>query len=43
MTELLVRFFIKTPDQTGDSSVREAYGILAGVVGIACNLILCAM
>lgn len=43
MTELLVRFFIKTPERVEDSSVREAYGILAGFVGIACNLILCAM
>jgi cation diffusion facilitator family transporter len=43
MTELLVRFFIKTPERTEDASVREAYGILAGVVGIACNLILCGM
>ncbi len=43
MTELLVRFFIKTPERTEDASVREAYGILAGIVGIACNLILCAM
>ncbi|MGN0799154.1 MAG: cation diffusion facilitator family transporter [Christensenellales bacterium] len=43
MTELLVRFFIKTPERVEDSSVREAYGILAGFVGIACNLLLCAM
>ncbi len=43
MTELLVRFFIKTPERTEDASVREAYGILAGIVGIACNLLLCAM
>lgn len=43
MTELLVRFFIKTPERVEDSSVREAYGILAGFVGIACNLILCAI
>lgn len=43
MTELLVRFFIKTPERTEDASVREAYGILAGIVGIACNLVLCAM
>ena len=43
MTELLVRFFIKTPERVEDSSVREPYGILAGFVGIACNLILCAM
>ena len=43
MTKLLVRFFIKTPERVEESSVREAYGILAGFVGIACNLILCAM
>ncbi len=43
MTELLVRFFIKTPEQTEHPSVREAYGILAGAVGVACNLVLGAL
>ncbi|MBE5785604.1 MAG: cation transporter [Clostridiales bacterium] len=43
MTKLLIRFFIKNPDNTGDASVREAYGILAGAVGIACNILLGAV
>ncbi len=43
MTKLLIRFFIKNPDNTDDPSVREAYGILAGAVGIACNILLGAV
>ena len=29
LTELLVKLFIKNPDQTGDHKVRTAYGNLA--------------
>ncbi len=43
MTKLLIRFFIKNPDNTAEPSVREAYGMLAGAVGIACNVILGAV
>lgn len=43
MTNLLIRFFIKDPENTRDPSVREAYGILAGAVGIACNIFLGAV
>lgn len=41
MTDILIRFFIKDPDNTEDPLVREAYGILAGAVGIITNLLLC--
>ncbi|MBR2675695.1 MAG: cation transporter [Solobacterium sp.] len=40
MTEWLIRHFIKNHEQTEKRSVRLAYGTLAGVVGIACNLML---
>lgn len=41
MTDLLVRLFIKNRDNTSDSAVRGAYGILASIVGIICNIMLC--
>ncbi len=40
MTELLVRKFIKNYEQTEEPQVRATYGMLAGLVGICCNLIL---
>lgn len=40
MTKLLIRLFVKDGDNAADSRVREAYGRLAGLVGIACNLLL---
>lgn len=40
MTEFLVRKFIKNYEQTEDAGVRAAYGMLAGLVGICCNLVL---
>ncbi len=43
MTELLVRLFIKNPDDTNDVKVRGRYGLLCGLVGIACNVILCSL
>ena len=36
MTELLIKLFIKE----GDENSRHKYGVMAGVVGIICNLIL---
>ena len=42
MTKLLFKLFIKRPESTKDPQVREAYGILAGCVGIVVNLVLCA-
>lgn len=42
MTALLVRLFVKNPEQVDDPGVRGAYGTMAGLVGILCNLILFA-
>ena len=41
MTELICRLFIKDKDPENPKS-REAYGTLAGAVGIALNFLLCA-
>ncbi len=43
MTELLARLFIKNSQDVKDNTVRKAYGTLGGIVGIICNLILCAL
>lgn len=43
MTNLLVKIFIKNYQQTSNCNVREAYGILASVVGIVCNIFLFAI
>ena len=43
MTNLLVRTFIRNPEYTEDAHVRAAYGKLAGVTGIVCNLFLFAV
>ena len=43
MSKLLIRLFIKTPDNVRETSVRESYGSLGGVVGIICNFILCTI
>ena len=40
MTELLVKKFIKDHENVEKMSVRTAYGVLASVVGIFCNVIL---
>lgn len=40
MTDFLVRHFIKDSDSVDDPDVRQKYGILGGVVGICCNLVL---
>lgn len=42
MTELLIRRFIKNGEDIHDPAVRAAYGKMAGIVGIVCNLFLCA-
>ena len=42
MTEFLVKRFVKDYERTEDAPVRTAYGVLAGAVGICCNLILFA-
>lgn len=42
MTGLLVRLFVKNYEQVEEPKVRGAYGTLAGLVGIVCNLVLFA-
>ena len=42
MTDLLVRIFVKNPQNTTQPAVRARYGQLAGWVGIVCNLLLAA-
>lgn len=41
MTQLLIRLFVRHPDDTKNAAVRTAYGNLASLVGMACNLLLC--
>ncbi|MBR5524818.1 MAG: cation transporter [Clostridia bacterium] len=41
MTKALCRIFIKDPENVKSPQVRLAYGRLAGVTGIVCNLLLC--
>lgn len=40
MTNLLIRLFIKDAGNTDSPAVREKYGLLGGIVGIFCNLLL---
>ena len=40
MTEFLVRHFVKNHEDIEKVSVRTAYGVLASVVGIFCNVLL---
>ncbi len=41
MINFLVKIFVKNADDVKNPAVRAAYGRLAGVVGIVCNLLLC--
>ncbi|MBR3949118.1 MAG: cation transporter [Oscillospiraceae bacterium] len=43
MTKLLLRLFVKDPENTGDPAVRAAIGTLSGAVGIGCNVLLFLM
>ena len=43
MTSLLIKLFIKNRDNTKDKNVRNAYGNLASITGIICNILLCLM
>lgn len=43
MTEFFVRHFVKNYEETEKVSVRTAYGVLASVVGIFCNVFLFAV
>ncbi len=40
MTDFLVRVFIRDRENVQDARVRTAYGVLASIVGICCNLLL---
>ena len=40
MIMFLVKRFVKDYENTTDIQVRTAYGILASIVGIICNIIL---
>lgn len=40
MTSLLLKLFVKNYNNTSDNTVREKYGVLAGLVGIVTNLLL---
>lgn len=40
LTNLLVKLFVKNSENTEDQKVRSAYGVLASVVGVICNVIL---
>ncbi len=42
MTEFLVRRFVRRYEHVEEPAVRTAYGNMAGMVGIACNALLCA-
>lgn len=43
LTRALCRWFIKDSDNHTDPRVRLAYGRLAGIVGILCNVLLCGL
>lgn len=43
MSNLLIKLFIKNPEDIENPDVRLRYGKLAGAVGIATNLVLCIM
>ena len=40
MIKLIVKTFIKDSENISDKTVRKKYGILGGVLGIICNVIL---
>jgi cation diffusion facilitator family transporter len=40
LIKAIIKAFIKNHRDTADTSVREAYGVLSGVLGILCNLVL---
>lgn len=40
MINLFIKRFVKNYDDTENASVRESYCVLAGILGIACNLLL---
>ena len=43
MTSFLIRLFIRRREDVQDACVRLSYGNLAGITGIECNVLLCAI
>lgn len=43
MVDFLVKKFVKDYEKTEKQSVRTSYGVMASIVGIICNLILCGI
>ncbi len=43
MIKIIIKKYIKNYEKVEDSSVRESYGILAGVIGVVCNIFLFAV
>lgn len=43
MSSLLIKLFIKNPNDVKNNAVRQSYGTLGSVVGILCNLFLCTL
>lgn len=43
MTSFLIRLFIRRREDVQDACVRLSYGNLAGITGIMCNVLLCAI
>lgn len=43
MTSLLVKWFVKDHEHVEEAAVRTSYGVLAGKVGVVCNLLLFAI
>lgn len=41
MTEVLIRLFVKNKDEVKDISVRQQYGIMASMMGIVVNVLVC--
>lgn len=42
MTDFLVKRFVKNYDSINDPMVRKNYGFLSSIVGVICNVLLCA-
>lgn len=40
MINLLIKIFVKNPEDVTDARTRQEYGVLSGGVGIVCNLVL---
>jgi len=43
MSSLLIKWFVRNPENVQDEKVRQRYGVVAGAVGIFCNFLLAAI